>query len=177
MRMNSLQELYVDQLKDLHSAENQLVQALPNMAKVATSPQLKEGFTMHLEQTRTQVNRLDQIFSRHGISVGSKKCEAMAGLVKEGEEAIKLEGNEHVRDAALIAAAQRVEHYEIAGYGTVASYARQLGHDADVKLLEETLNEEATTDKKLTKLAEGGILSSGINDEAMASQSSSRNSR
>lgn len=174
MNMNSLEDLYIDQLKDLHNAEKQLVQALPQMAQAASSPQLREGFTMHLEQTRTQVNRLDQIFSRHGISVGNKKCEAMEGLIKEGEEAIQLQGNHHVRDAALIAAAQRVEHYEIAGYGTVRSYAKQLGHKEDVALLEQSLNEEEKTDKQLSSLAEGGILSNGINDQAMAGQSRSR---
>lgn len=174
MRMNNLEELYVDQLKDLHSAEKQLVQALPKMAQAATSSKLKEGFTTHLEQTRTQVNRLDQIFSRHGISAGGKMCEAMKGLIKEGEEAIQLQGNESVRDAALIAAAQRVEHYEIAGYGTVRAYAKQLGHSDDVTLLEQTLSEEEKTDKQLSTLAEGGILSDGINDKAMASQSRSR---
>lgn len=168
MKMNNLTDLYIDQLKDLHNAEKQLVQALPSMAKAATSADLKAGFTKHLEQTRTQVNRLDQIFSRHGITVGNKKCAAMEGLIKEGAEAMQIEGNENVRDAALIAAAQRVEHYEIAGYGTVRSYAKQLGHDNDLELLEMSLEEEEKTDQDLTKLAEGGILSSGINDKAMA---------
>ena len=166
MKMNGLTDLYVDQLKDLYSAEKQLVQALPKMAKAANTPELKQGFEQHLEQTRTHVNRLEQIFSRMGTSPGRKKCEAMEGLIKEGEDAIELKGDSAVRDAALIAAAQRVEHYEIAGYGTVRTFANQLNFQMDANLLQQTLDEEGMTDKKLTTLAEGGILHEGINQEA-----------
>jgi ferritin-like metal-binding protein YciE len=157
MNMNNLQDLYVDQLQDLYSAENQLVQALPKMASAAYTDALRQGFQKHLEQTRTHVNRLEQIFTRMGTR---------AGVIQEGEEAIALEGDPKVRDAALIAAAQRVEHYEIAGYGTVRTYAKELGFSSDSSLLQKTLDEEGETDKKLTSLAEGGLFSSGINEKA-----------
>jgi len=168
MKMNRLDDLYLDQLKDLYSAEKQLVQALPKMAKAANTEELKMGFQEHLEQTKTHVNRLEQIFASLGSSPGRKKCEAMEGLVKEGQEAIELEGNAFVRDAALIAAAQRVEHYEIAAYGTVRTIANHLGRSDQSDLLQMTLDEEGATDKKLTALAEGGIFSSGINEKADA---------
>jgi ferritin-like metal-binding protein YciE len=167
MKMKGLEDLYVEQLKDLHNAEKQLVQALPKMAKAATSVDLRQGFQNHLEQTRTHVDRLERIFARLGASAGRKKCKAMEGLIEEGEEAIQLEGDPMVKDAALIAAAQRVEHYEIAGYGTVRTYANHLGFDDDADLLQETLDEEGETDKKLTALAEGGIFNTGINEQAM----------
>jgi ferritin-like metal-binding protein YciE len=166
MRMNSLHDLYVDQLQDLYSAEKQLVQALPKMASAAHTDALRKGFQDHLEQTRNHVNRLEQIFSRIGTMGGSNTCEAMQGLIKEGEEAIALEGDPKVRDAALIAAAQRVEHYEIAGYGTVRTFAKELGFSSDGGLLQKTLDEEGETDKKLSTLAEGGFFSSGINEQA-----------
>jgi len=164
--MNSLQDLYIDQLQDLYSAEKQLVQALPKMASAASTDELRKGFQEHLEQTRNHVNRLEQIFSRIGTHGGSNTCEAMQGLIREGEEAISLEGDSKVRDAALIAAAQRVEHYEIAGYGTVRTFAKELGFSSDRGLLQKTLDEEGETDKKLTTMAEGGIFSSGINEQA-----------
>jgi ferritin-like metal-binding protein YciE len=166
MKMRRLDDLYLDQLKDLYSAEKQLVQALPKMAKAATTEELKMGFEQHLEQTKGHVNRLEQIFSALGSSPGRKKCEAMEGLVKEGQEAIELEGDPIIRDAALIAAAQRVEHYEIASYGTVRTLANHLGHKEQVELLQTTLDEEGATDKQLTTLAEGGIFSGGINQKA-----------
>ena len=166
MRMNSLQDLYVDQLQDLYSAENQLIQALPKMARAAQTDALRKGFQEHLDQTRTHVSRLEQIFTHVGSRPGGKVCEAMQGLIQEGEEAIALEGDSTVRDAALIAAAQRVEHYEIAGYGTVRTFAKQLGFGDDKNLLQKTLDEEGETDKKLTSLAEGGFFSSGINEKA-----------
>jgi ferritin-like metal-binding protein YciE len=166
MKMTSLEDLYIDQLKDLHNAEKQLVQALPKMAQAAHNNELKQGFQEHLEQTRTHVDRLEQIFGRMGISPGNKTCEAMEGLIQEGQEAIQIQGDPNVRDAALIAAAQRVEHYEIAGYGTVRTFANQLGFDKDQSILQKTLDEEGETDKKLTSLAEGGIFSTGINEEA-----------
>lgn len=167
MKMKNLEELYVDQLKDLYSAEKQLVQALPKMAKAANTPELRQAFNEHLEQTHEHVNRLEQIFSRLGSSSGRKKCKGMEGLIEEGQEAIKLEGDMRVKDAALIAAAQRVEHYEIAGYGTVRTFAEHLGFDGDRALLQQTLDEEGDTDKKLTSLAEGGLMREGINEQAM----------
>ena len=167
MKLKSLEELYVDQLKDLYSAEKQLVQALPKMAKAASTPELQQGFQNHLEQTRGHVDRLEQIFSRLGASPGRKKCKAMEGLLEEGQEVMELEGDKVVKDAALIAAAQRVEHYEIAGYGTVRTFANHLGFDQDRALLQQTLDEEGETDKKLTSLAEGGLFTGGINEQAM----------
>jgi ferritin-like metal-binding protein YciE len=166
MKMNRLEDLYVDQLKDLYSAEKQLVQALPKMAKAANSEELRMGFQEHLEQTKTHVARLEQIFAALGSSPGRKKCAAMEGLIEEGQEAIELEGNAAVRDAALIAAAQRVEHYEIAAYGTVRTYANHLGHSDQSSLLQMTLDEEGATDKKLTAMAEGGLFRDGINEQA-----------
>ena len=171
MKMNTLTDLYVEQLKDLYSEEKQLVQALPKMAKAATTEELRKAFSAHLEQTKTHVSRLDEIFTLLETSSGNTKCEAMEGLIKEGGKAIEIQGNAVVRDAALIAAAQRVEHYEIAGYGTVRSYADQLGFKAHRKLLQETLDEEGKTDKQLTAIAEGGLLAGeGINDKAEAVQ-------
>ena len=166
--LGSLQDLFVYQLRDLRSAEQQLVNALPKMAQAASSTDLRDAFNQHLEQTRNHVQRLDTIFSDLGMTPGSEECEAMKGLIKEGENAIQAQGDSVVKDAALIAAAQRVEHYEIAGYGTVRTYAKELGYDDAASLLDKTLDEEGNTDKKLTKLAEGGIFQSGINKRATA---------
>jgi ferritin-like metal-binding protein YciE len=177
MKMNRLDDLYLDQLKDLYSAEKQLVQALPKMAKAASSQELKAGFEEHLGQTKTHVERLEQIFAALGSSPGRKKCAAMEGLIQEGQEAIELEGNASVRDAALIAAAQRVEHYEIAAYGTVRTYADHLGHSDQSSLLQMTLDEEGATDKKLTALAEGGLFSGGINEQAETAPKAAKSSK
>jgi ferritin-like metal-binding protein YciE len=162
MKLESLKDLYMEQLRDLYSAENQLVDALPKMAEAATSPELKNGFREHLVQTRQHVDRLEQIFKNLGESPKGETCEGMKGLVKEGEAMIKMKGEPEVRDAGLIAAAQRVEHYEIAGYGTVRTYAELLGDESAVRLLERTLQEEEETDEKLTEIAE-----SHINQEAL----------
>jgi ferritin-like metal-binding protein YciE len=162
MEIDSLEKLYVDELKDLYSAEKQLVQALPRMAKKAMNPQLRAGFEEHLEVTKKQVERLDQIFERLERSPRGKKCKAMEGLIEEGKEMMQEDMEPEVMDAALIAAAQRIEHYEIAGYGTVRTYARLLGQEEDARLLQLTLDEEGNTDKKLTQLAES------VNVEAMA---------
>jgi ferritin-like metal-binding protein YciE len=156
MESESLQDLYEDQLKDLYNAENQLLKALPRMAKAATSEDLKESFETHTEETRVHVERLEQIFDKIGKSPKGKKCKAMQGLVEEGKEAME-EHEDEVLDAALIAAAQRVEHYEIAGYGTVRAYAELLGDNEAAKLLQQTLDEEGKTDKLLTQLAESLI--------------------
>lgn len=161
MKLESLKDLYLEQLKDLYSAETQLVDALPKMAERATSPDLKQGFQQHLRQTEEHVSRLEQIFRDLGESPKGHTCEGMKGLIKEGSEMIKMKGDDKVIDAGLIAAAQRVEHYEIAGYGTVRTYAEMLGHSQHVTLLERTLQEEEMTDEKLSQLAE-----SHINQEA-----------
>jgi ferritin-like metal-binding protein YciE len=157
VKINTLRDLYVEQLQDLYSAETQLVKALPKMAKAASNPQLKQAFEKHLTQTETHVQRLDQIFEQLGKKPGGHTCKGMAGLITEGEEMIKMKGDEAAVDAGLIAAAQRVEHYEIAGYGCVQTYAAQLGETQAATLLQQTLDEEGTTDKLLTKLAEGVI--------------------
>jgi ferritin-like metal-binding protein YciE len=149
-----LKELYIDQLKDLYSAENQLVKALPKMAKAASSDALRQGFEKHLEQTKGHVERLERIFQALGESPKGKTCKGMQGLIEEGSEVTEEDYDGGVLDAALIGAAQRVEHYEIAGYGTVRSMAETLGEDNHVSLLEETLEEEKETDQKLTELAE-----------------------
>jgi len=154
MKLDSLKELYVEELKDLYSAENQLLKALPKMAKAATSSALKKGFEKHLEETKGQVERLEQIFKALDESPKGKKCKAMEGLVEEGKEVMEEDAEPEVMDAALIAAAQRVEHYEIAGYGCVRTYAQLLGETQAAKLLQQTLDEEGKTDQALTKLAE-----------------------
>ena len=152
MAEEGLKELYVDELKDLYSAENQLVKALPKMAKAATSEELRAGFTEHLEQTKDHVERVETIFEQLGESPKGKKCKGMEGLIEEGSEAIE-EYDGELRDAALIGAAQRVEHYEMAGYGTVIAFAKELGESAHVDLLNETLEEEKATDERLTDLS------------------------
>jgi ferritin-like metal-binding protein YciE len=166
MKMKTLQDLYVSELKDLYSAENQLLKALPKMAKAAAAPELKEAFENHLEETRGQVERLDQIFEELEVSPKGKKCKAMEGLIEEGSEMIKEDAEPAVKDAGLIAAGQRVEHYEMAGYGTVRTFAELLGFDNAAKLLQETLDEERATDEKLSELA-----NSVINVEAEAVES------
>jgi len=157
MKLEHLKDLYIEELKDLYSAETQLVKALPKMAKAAHSPQLSESFNMHLEQTKGHVQRLEKIFDRLGEKPTGKTCKGMAGLITEGEEMIHEKGEPEVIDAGLISAAQRVEHYEIAGYGCARTYARMLGERDAEQMLEQTLNEEAATDKKLTVLAESNI--------------------
>lgn len=153
MSLNSLHDLYVNELKDLYNAENQLLKALPKMAKKAAAPELKAAFTEHVEVTRTQVGRLEKIFETLGVSPKGKKCKAMEGLVAEGTEVIGETGDPAVIDAALIACAQRVEHYEMAGYGCVRAFATLLGYSDAAALLQETLNEEGEADTKLTALA------------------------
>jgi ferritin-like metal-binding protein YciE len=168
MQLNSLKDLYIEQLRDLYSAETQLVDALPKMAQAATSPDLKKAFQGHLDETKSQKQRLERIFSALGTSPQGETCKAMEGLIKEGEDIIKAPAQSPVKDAALIAAAQRVEHYEMAGYGTVRTFASELGYDDAKSLLQQTLDEEGNANKKLNAIAEGGLLSSGINEKAMA---------
>lgn len=154
MSMDSLRDLYVDELKDLYNAESQLVKALPKMAKKASAPELKRAFEDHLGQTRKHVERLERIFKDLGEKPTGKTCKAMKGLVEEGKEIIDEDGDGSVLDAALIGAAQRVEHYEIAGYGTVRTFASLLGEENAAGALQKTLDEEGAADKKLTGLAE-----------------------
>lgn len=154
MSMDSLQGLYVDELKDLYSAENQLIKALPKMAKKATAPELKRAFLEHLEQTKVHVQRLEKIFGKLKEKPTGKTCKAMKGLVEEGKEVIEEDGDDSVIDAALIGAAQRVEHYEMAGYGVVRTFAGLLGENEAMKTLQKTLDEEHATDQRLTALAE-----------------------
>ena len=159
MKLNTLADLLTHELKDLYSAENQLVKALPKMAKAATNPDLKAGFEEHLEQTKGHVERLEKIAETLEIKLSGHKCKAMEGLVEEGAELIGEDAEDSVRDAGLIGAAQRVEHYEIAGYGTAKALALKLGHDDVADLLDETLQEEKETDEKLTELAESAVNS------------------
>jgi len=155
MQKESLRQLYTDELRDLYNAETQLVKALPKMAKASSNAELRQGFEEHLRQTSEHVSRLEQIFEMLDEKPAGKKCLGMEGLVKEGAETIKEDyDDEAVMDAAIIGAAQRVEHYEIAGYGTVRALAELLGEDEHVSLLEQTLEEEKQTDEKLTQLAE-----------------------
>ena len=157
MEMDTLKDLYVHELKDLYSAENQLIKALPKMAKAATNRQLSAAFRQHLEQTKRHASRLEQILKGQDESTRGPKCEGMEGLIAEGDKMAKEDGEDEVRDAGLIAAAQRVEHYEIAGYGCARTYAQLLGDKKGTRLLETTLQEEGNTDKKLTKLARSVI--------------------
>jgi ferritin-like metal-binding protein YciE len=154
MASENLQDLYIDQLRDLHSAENQILKALPKMISKTTHPDLKSALQEHQKVTEKQVERLDTIFSELGERPSGHKCKGMEGLLEEGDEALKDFTDGDVLDAAIIASAQRVEHYEMAGYGTVRSMANMLGFDRQADLLQETLNEEGEADHKLTALAE-----------------------
>src|SRR5256885_14626163 len=154
MQMESLQDLFRRQVKDLYNAENQLIKALPKMAKAASNPQLQQAFNKHLEETKGHVERLDKVFEDLDENPKGKKCKAMEGLIEEGKEMMEEDAEPEVMDAGLIAAAQRVEHYEIAGYGTVRTYAKMLGNDRAAKILQGILDNEGKTDKLLTELAE-----------------------
>ena len=183
MPSEGLRELYIDELKDLYSAENQLVKALPKMAKASSSDELRQGFEEHLEQTRGHVQRLEEIFKALGENPKGKKCAGMEGLVKEGSEIMGEDFEGPVMDAALIGAAQRVEHYEIAAYGTAAEFAKLLGESEHASRLEETLAEEKETDEKLTELAkeinshanEGGSAGEKMETKAPKPTKRSRN--
>jgi ferritin-like metal-binding protein YciE len=157
MKLESLRDLLIEQLQDLYDAENRITKALPKMMKAASSSELKAAFQKHLKETEGQVTRLEQVFEHLGEKAKKKTCKAMQGLIEEGEETIKEDADAEVKDAALIAAAQRVEHYEMAGYGTVRAYAKQLKEPAVVKLLEATYAEEEATDEALSELAETTI--------------------
>jgi ferritin-like metal-binding protein YciE len=180
VKINSLRQLYIEQLRDLYDAENQLVKALPKMAENSNSDELREGFEEHLEQTRGHVERLEQIFEGLGEKPKGEKCKGMEGLVKEGSEILDEDMEEETKDAAIIGAAQKVEHYEISGYGTARTYANLLGEREAAELLEQTLEEEKETDAKLTELAEDinvqAAEGEGAEEEAGESQPRTRKS-
>jgi ferritin-like metal-binding protein YciE len=155
--MGTLHEAFVEELRDTYDAEKQLTKALPKMAKAASSPELKEAIENHLEETRQQVQRLEQVFAAIEEKARGKHCEGIAGIIEEGQSVMQEEYDEATADALLIAAAQRAEHYEMAAYGTLVAWARAMGHDDAADLLQETLDEEKAADEKLNELAEGGI--------------------
>lgn len=159
--MGTLHDAFLDELRDTYDAEKQIIKALPKMAKAASSPELRSAFEMHLEETRGQVARLEEVFGALGEKPRGKHCDGMAGIIEEGKSAMEEDFDDSTMDAALIASAQRVEHYEMAAYGTLVAWAKVMGHNEALDLLEETLEEEKATDAKLTQLAE-----SGINQEA-----------
>ena len=161
MALENLQDLFLEQLKDVHDAEQRLVKALPKMAREASSEELSSAFEKHLRQTQEHVTRLERVFRSIGESAAKKTCKAMVGLIEEGEEVMKEDADDNVKDAALIAAAQKVEHYEMATYGCLRDWARLLGHDEAANLLQQTLDEEGEADKKLTEIAQS------LNVEAM----------
>jgi ferritin-like metal-binding protein YciE len=157
LKLNSLRDLLIEELRDFYNAEKQLVSALPKMAEAASSTELKSALQHHLEETLGHVSRLESIFNNIDEESSGETCEAMKGLIKEGETLVKAEGDPDVRDAGLIGAAQRVEHYEMAGYGTARSLANRLGENQMAQILEQTLNEEGEANKKLTYIAESGV--------------------
>ena len=170
MALESLNDLFVEQLRDLYDAENQLIKALPKMAEGANSDVLRQGFEEHLEQTKEHAQRIETIFEQLGQKAKAKKCKGMEGLIKQGSQALEEDMSEDVKDAAIIAAAQRVEHYEIAAYGTVRTFANLLGETEAATLLEQTLEEEKETDERLIQLAEGINVAA---EEASGSKSKS----
>ena len=165
MGFHSLKDVLQEQLEDLHSAETQLVEALPTMAQAAHHDELKEAFQHHLEETRGHLKRVEEALGEMGVSNPTEVCKGMKGLITEGEEMIQTPGDPNVKDVALIGAAQRVEHYEIAAYGTARQLADDCGFDAIKDLMDQTLDEESHADKLLTKIATGGMFNSGINQE------------
>jgi ferritin-like metal-binding protein YciE len=166
MGFNSLKDVLQEQLEDLYSAETQLVGALPKMAQAAHHEQLREAFQTHLEETRGHVDRVEEALHELGVSMPTEICQGMQGLIAEGEEMIQMGGDPTACDAALIAAAQRVEHYEIAAYGTAKQLAGDCGFDAVKDLMDQTLDEESQADKLLTKIATGGMFKAGVNQQA-----------
>ena len=168
MELTSINDLFTHELQDLHSAETQLVEALPKMAQAASAEELRTAFEHHLEETREHVRRLDEVMGQAGVSAGGEKCKGMAGLIEEGNEIVKAQGDPSAKDAALIAAAQRVEHYEIAAYGTARTLADELDMGDAKDLLDQTLDEESNADKLLNKIATGGMLASGVNERAQS---------
>ena len=165
-----MEDLYVNQLEDLYDAEKRLTKALPKMADAAHDSKLKHAFEAHQKTTETHVKRLEQIFQQMDREPHRETCQAMKGLISEGEEMINAKGNDDVRDAALIAAAQRVEHYEMAGYGTLRNFAESLGHPEAARILQQTLDEEGKADKELSKLAEGHVNTKARGQSATAAK-------
>jgi ferritin-like metal-binding protein YciE len=174
MKLNTLQKLYTDELRDLYNAENQLLKALPKMAKAASSEELKEAFEQHLEQTKGHVKRLEQVFEELDEKPKGKTCHAMKGLIEEGSEILEEDGETSVRDAGMIVAAQKVEHYEIAGYGSVRTFAHLLGQNKAAELLQATLDEESETNEVLNRLAESVINPEAVRETELAGASSDR---
>jgi ferritin-like metal-binding protein YciE len=166
MELTSLNDVFAEQVADLRSAENQLIEALPKMASAASDSELRDAFTQHLEETRTHAERIEQVIGQFGGQVPNEECKAMQGLIEEGEDVINADGDPVARDTALIAAAQRVEHYEIAAYGTARTLAQQLELRDAASLLEQTLEEERKADGLLNKIATGGMLGTGLNEKA-----------
>jgi ferritin-like metal-binding protein YciE len=174
MKLDTLQKLYTDELRDLYNAENQLLKALPKMAKAASSQELKDAFKKHLEQTKTHVERLEQVFDELDEKPKGKTCRAMKGLIEEGSEILREDGEESVLDAGIIVAAQKVEHYEIAGYGSVRTFAHLLGKDKSAQLLQTTLDEESETNEHLNRLAESVVNPEALMETELAGASSDR---
>jgi len=171
MNLETLKELYVNELRDLYNAEGQLVKALPKMAKAASSDELKEAFEKHLQQTKGHVDRLEEVFEEIDETPKGKTCQAMKGLVEEGSEVLKADGEDSVIDAAIIVAAQKVEHYEIASYGSVRTFAQLLGKDKSAELLQQTLDEESEANELLNKLAEDIVNPEALMEPELASTS------
>jgi ferritin-like metal-binding protein YciE len=174
MKLDTLQKLYTTELRDLYNAENQLLKALPKMAKAASSQELKDAFEKHLEQTKSHVERLERVFEELDEKPKGKTCRAMKGLVEEGSEILEQDGEESVRDAGIIVAAQKVEHYEIAGYGSVRTFAHLLGQNKAAELLQTTLDEESETNELLNRLAESIINPEAIRETQLAGAGSDR---
>jgi ferritin-like metal-binding protein YciE len=174
MKLDTLEKLYISELRDLYSAENQLLKALPKMAKEASSKELKEGFEKHLEQTRGHVERLEQIFEQLDESPKGKTCHGMKGLIEEGSEILKEDGEDSVLDAGIIVAAQKVEHYEIASYGSARTFANLLGKDEAASLLQATLDEESETNEILNRLAEGIVNPEALIESEVTAAGSNR---
>jgi ferritin-like metal-binding protein YciE len=174
MKLNTLQKLYTDELRDLYNAENQLLKALPKMAKAASSEELKGAFEKHLEQTKGHVKRLEQVFQELDEKPKGKTCHAMKGLIEEGSEILEEDGETSVRDAGMIVAAQKVEHYEIAGYGSVRTFAHLLGQNKAAELLQATLDEESETNELLNRLAESVINPEAVRETELAGAGSDR---
>lgn len=174
MTLDTLEKLYISELRDLYSAENQLLKALPKMAKGATSPELKEAFETHLKQTKGHVERLEELFEQRDESPKGKTCHAMKGLIEEGSEILKEDGEDSVLDAGMIVAAQKVEHYEIASYGSVRTFANLLGKDEEAELLQSTLDEESETNEILNRLAETVVNPEAVSETEMANADSNR---
>jgi ferritin-like metal-binding protein YciE len=174
MKVDTLQKLFVEELRDLYNAETQLLKALPKMAKGASSQELKDAFEKHLEQTKTHVERLEEVFEQLGEKPKGKTCRAMKGLIEEGSEILEKDGDESVLDAGIIVAAQKVEHYEIAGYGSVRTFAHLLGQNDAAELLQTTLDEESETNEILNKLAETVVNPEALMETELASSGSDR---